>query len=930
MVATNSRLWQLADDERAVVEGWLAEFEQCWDEGQLARRVAQLPDGPQRLAALIEMVKIDLEHNWQRGRRVAVEDYLSAYPELGTGDTAALDLLMAESEARRAVGEAFGPEDLARRFPARADEIRIYAGSGVRPPTASASTADRHPYSTTPLEPRPVPVGELPTVFGRYRLVRKLGQGGMGAVWLAHDTHLARRVALKVPRFGPGDGPEVLERFFREARAAAAIRHPHVCPVHDVGQIDGIHYLTMAYIDGPPLSDLIEGRGPLPQAPAAALVRQLALALQAAHELGIVHRDLKPGNVLVGPDGEPVITDFGLARRAEAGEARLTRTGSILGTPAYMSPEQVEASGDVGPASDVYSLGVMLYELLTGRPPFTGPLTEVLWQVRFKEPERPSVLRPDLDPQLEAIVMRALAKQPEMRYGSMDEFAADLGDYLKKEEARAGPVNRLLPYLRQAAAATKVEDTPPLLPAPRTERPPREPNWQRWVAAGLLAVLAVVAAAIVIRYRDKDGKEKVVRIDASPDSTVRVSSDDGKKITDFVVPNENDAPQNGPAVITVKDVVALLKSGAKEKEILDRLDESPTQFVLGQDEITQLKAAGASEGLLGAMERKAERAKALGDCTDIVVILDCSGSMNDKTPDGKTKMDAAKDSVTRLIEGIPKGRKLAFIVYGHELQRQCQAVDVVQPLAELDDAGKVRLKDYIAGLKAVGHTPIALALERAGGELAKGDGLSAIFLITDGMETCQGIPATVASQLVAKNKNLKGGVNVVAFDVDPKESEQVRAIARAGKGEQYTARNADQLNKHLGGIQKVVAKKPAAPHSADGLSAVDKALFEDLRDPSEHVRVQAIEKLGERKIIAVVPHLVRIVATHETDLGRYTFVDSVAQPFLSPGDKDTALWALKKLAPEKVVDALQSARKSEQASVRQWATYRLTQLEEKK
>jgi serine/threonine protein kinase/Mg-chelatase subunit ChlD len=922
MVATNTRLWQLADDERAVVEAWLAEFDQSWDEGRLATRAAALPSGPLRLVALVEMVKIDLEHNWQRGRRVAVEDYLSAYPELGTTDTAALDLLMAESEARRAVGDASGPGDLARRFPARADEIRNWSGPEAGPPAASASTAERNPYSTTPLGPRPAPVGELPDVFGRYRLVRKVGQGGMGAVWLAQDTQLGRSVALKVPHFSPGDGPEMLERFYREARAAAAIRHPHVCPVYDVGQINGVHYLTMAYIDGPPLSDLIRGRGPLPAAPAAALARQLAQALQVAHGLGIVHRDLKPGNVLVGADGEPAITDFGLARRVEAGEERLTRSGAILGTPPYMSPEQVEGTGEVGPASDVYSLGVMLYELLTGRPPFAGPLTEVLWQVRFKEPERPSALRPDLDPQLEAIVMRALAKKPEGRYATMAAFAADLDDYLKKEEARSGPVNRLLPYLRQAPAATKVEQAPPPPPATPTERPPRKPNWQRWIAAGLLGVLAVVAAAIVIRYRDKDGKEREVKLDVPPDSSVRVYSDDGKKIVDFGVPNDKDAPRDGPALITVKDVVDMLKGGAKEKELLDRLDESPTQFVLGEDEIKQLKAAGASEALLNAMERKAARAKVLGDCTEIVVILDCSGSMNDKTPDGKTKMDAAKHSVTQLIESIPKGRKLAFIVYGHDLTRQCQAVDVVQPLAELDDTGKRRLKDYIAELKPVGHTPIALALEKAGKELAKGEGLSAIFLITDGMETCHGIPAAVAAELVAKNKNLKGGVNVVAFDVDPKESEQVRAIAREGKGDQYTARNAEQLSKQLGGIERVVAKKPISPDSTEGLSAIDKALFEDLRDKSADVRIQAIQKLGQRKVMAVVPHLVEIVATDETRV--------VADGFLYPDVKDAALKVLKKLAPEKVFDALQRARKSEHYGVRQWATDQLTQLEEKK
>jgi WD40 repeat protein/predicted Ser/Thr protein kinase len=506
-MAANAQLSNLTDQQRATVERWLADFDQGWDEERLAARAAELPAGPLRLPALVEMVKIDLERNWQRGRQVTVEEYLARFPELNTPEAVPAGLVAAEAEARRHSGEADPWAELGRRFPDWIEEAR-------RLPTrtdasASLSTADRDPSSTLPTPVRRgASTQEIPERFGRYRILRKLGRGGMGAVYLADDTQLGRPVALKVPHFSPADGPEVLERFFREARAAAAIRHPHICPVYDVGQIDGIHYLTMAYIDGPPLSDLIEGRGALPQAPAAALVRQLALALQTAHDRHIVHRDLKPGNVLVGSDGEPAITDFGLARRAEAGEERLTRTGSILGTPTYMSPEQVEGAGEVGPASDVYSLGVMLYELLAGRPPFSGPLTEVLWQVRFKEPERPSALRPDLDPQLEAIVMRALAKKPEERYASMAAFAADLDGYLRKEEARTGPINRLLPYLQhtppEAASAERPAAALPPLPTTATSREPARSR--RWLAvAGLAAVLG--AGALLLTLGNRDGKD---------------------------------------------------------------------------------------------------------------------------------------------------------------------------------------------------------------------------------------------------------------------------------------------------------------------------------------------------------------------------------------------------------------------------------------
>src|SRR5579884_2001207 len=243
-------------------------------------------------------------------------------------------------------------------------------------PPAQADTPPTEPGLTTPAGAGLPPP---PPRLGRYRVVRMLGSGGMATVYLAHDTELDRPVALKVPHLDPRHGPELLERFQREARAAALLRHPNICPVFDVGRADGVPYLTMAYIEGRTLAEAADDyrrRGP---GAVAALVRTLALALEEAHGHGVIHRDLKPSNVMITPRGEPVIMDFGLARRADRDDARLTAVGYALGTPAYMPPEQV--SGDVdamGPAADVYSLGVILYELLTGQLPFTGSATAVL------------------------------------------------------------------------------------------------------------------------------------------------------------------------------------------------------------------------------------------------------------------------------------------------------------------------------------------------------------------------------------------------------------------------------------------------------------------------------------------------------------------------------------------------------------------------
>ncbi len=284
----------------------------------------------------------------------------------------------------------------------------------------------------------------LPETFGRYRILQPLGQGGMGAVYLARDTQLDRLVALKVPRLGGDDKPAPgdLERFLREARAAAALLHPNLCPIFDVGEVDGTPYLTMAYLEGRLLSGLIEKGKPRSQRQAAQIVRKLATALQEAHARGVIHRDLKPANVMISARGEPIVMDFGLARRDEAVEARLTQDGTVLGTPAYMPPEQVRGeTRAIGPGCDIYALGVILYELLAGRLPFEGSVLNILGKILTEEPPPPSRHRPDLDPALEAICLKAMAKKVEDRYASMAELAAALAAQLRamRETPRPTP-----------------------------------------------------------------------------------------------------------------------------------------------------------------------------------------------------------------------------------------------------------------------------------------------------------------------------------------------------------------------------------------------------------------------------------------------------------------------------------------------------------
>jgi LSD1 subclass zinc finger protein len=270
----------------------------------------------------------------------------------------------------------------------------------------------------------------MPSQLGRYRILKKLGAGGMGTVYLAEDSAIRRHVALKVPHFDASDGPGVIKRFLREAQVAGAIEHPHICPIYDVGEDHGSPYLVMPYIEGTPLAHQIDPERPWSVSRAVSLVQKLALAIEVMHHKGIIHRDLKPANVMIRTSGEPVLMDFGLARSASQ---RLTHTGQAVGTPAYMSPEQVEGTPEqMGPATDVYSLGVILFELLTGQVPFHGPLAAMWGQKLHGTTRPPSGERPGLDPLLDTLCLKAMAKKATERYASMTAFAQKLQEYLEQ------------------------------------------------------------------------------------------------------------------------------------------------------------------------------------------------------------------------------------------------------------------------------------------------------------------------------------------------------------------------------------------------------------------------------------------------------------------------------------------------------------------
>jgi formylglycine-generating enzyme required for sulfatase activity/serine/threonine protein kinase len=335
--------------------------------------------------------------------------------------------------------------DQLRTFIAAEAEVRKLAGAQPLTDRSHDSTKSLSAHGQETIAPQSVAnraaesggMG-LAGQFGRYRIIRALGKGAMGMVYLAEDTQLERSVAIKTPNFEVRPTDEMLERFYREARAAATLRHANICPVHDVGQIDGTHYISMAYIEGRPLSAFIQPDKPQTERQVLIVIRKLALALQVAHDKGIVHRDLKPSNIMVDTSSEPIIMDFGLAQQIRSkDDVRLTQTGNILGTPAYMSPEQVEGEPDkISLPTDQYSLGVILYELLTCQLPFRGSLAVVMAQILTHEPPPPSQLRPDLDPRIEAVCLKMMAKIPSERFGSLKAVADELAGILKSPLAK--------------------------------------------------------------------------------------------------------------------------------------------------------------------------------------------------------------------------------------------------------------------------------------------------------------------------------------------------------------------------------------------------------------------------------------------------------------------------------------------------------------
>jgi eukaryotic-like serine/threonine-protein kinase len=392
----------------------------------------------------LDLVRADQSDRWREGAGVTVEEYFSESPELASDTEEMLVLICGEIQLRRERGEQPNADEYRQRFPALANEIALqFEVSRILDDGRPGDGGDGAPDDFE--SPRP-----MPELTG-YEFLKRIGGGGSGIVFLARQVSLDRYVAIKVLPM-PGADAKRLARQRQEAEILAHLRHPNVVHVYEVVEQDGCLYLVMEYVEGSTLKEVAAGK-PLTANKAARIVLALSDTMQAVHEAGVLHRDLKPSNVLVPRPDQIRITDFGLAKLT-SGDSLLTTEDSVLGTPSYMSPEQALGGAQIaGPQTDVYSLGAVLYELLTGRPPFLGAtVLETLSFIREQNPVSPRQLRPRTPSDLETICLHCLKKSPQNRYSTAGALADDLRRFLAGEPViarRTSHAERLVLWCRR-------------------------------------------------------------------------------------------------------------------------------------------------------------------------------------------------------------------------------------------------------------------------------------------------------------------------------------------------------------------------------------------------------------------------------------------------------------------------------------------------
>jgi serine/threonine-protein kinase len=497
-------------------------------------------------------------------------------------------------------------------------------------------------------------------VGGRYELGRQLGAGGMARVFLGHDRLLDRQVAIKVLSDPYASDPQFVERFRREASAAAGLNHPNIVAVYDRGEADGSYYIVMEYMAGPDLKRVVRARAPLPPLEAIDYAEQILAALGAAHRRDVIHRDVKPQNVLVAEDGHLKVTDFGIARAGADGG--MTEAGSVIGTAQYLSPEQ--ARGDeVTAASDCYAVGIVLYEMLTGRVPFDAerPVTVAMKQIS-DPPTPPRALEAGVPPVLEDVVLRALAKRPSERYRTAEEMAGALAE--ARAAIEGGVPTRVLPAPGPPTAQTRTMEPvtgPTRLGPPPPPQPPAPRPRRRWpVVAGILVLLAVIAAGAFVLLSSDDGEPVTIppvagRSAAEAEQLLR---DAGLEVSLQSV--EDDQVPVGTAVrtdpaageqVTEGDTVILVVSGGPGETTVpdvvgDREEDARAELTRADFEVTVTREASdeEDEGVVIRQDPAGDEPATRGSTVTLVV---SSGPEKLRVPDVRRRQQSEAEQLLR-------------------------------------------------------------------------------------------------------------------------------------------------------------------------------------------------------------------------------------------------------------------------------------------